>query len=120
MKLTWETLPPGINGATDGSSAIWMEPDQLQVERRCTLAHELCHVDLGHDTTPTVAEETKARHCAARRLIDWDGLVDAFRWSDSVTEAAEELWVTEAVFMDRIHGLSAAERALLRLITSTR
>lgn len=116
LELTWADLPPGISGLTDGSSAIWMEPDQLQVERRCTLAHELCHIDLGHTTKPTTAEEAKARRCAARRLIDWDALVDAFRWAHTVEECADELWVTPAVLEDRLRFLHPHERALLKLI----
>ena len=113
-------MPDGIRGATNGTSAIWMEPDLLQVERRCTLAHELAHVDLGHTTRPSVAEESAAKRLTARRLIDWDGLVDAFRWSDSVQEAADELWVTVDVLEDRLHFLGGHEKALLMHITATR
>lgn len=56
-----------------------MEVDLLQVERRCTLAHELAHIDLGHTTKPTVAEEQVARRLTARKLIHWDALVDVFK-----------------------------------------
>lgn len=118
--MTWANLPPGVRGVTDGTSAIWMESDQLQVERRCTLAHELAHIDLGHTSATTVAEELAARRYAARKLIDWDGLVDAFRWADSVQEAADELWVTVDVLEDRLHFLAGHEKRLLMHITATR
>lgn len=116
LELTWADLPPGVRGITDGSSAIWMEPDQLQVERRCTLAHELAHIDLGHTTKPTVTEERTARRLAARKLIEWEALVDAFRWAHTAEECADELWVIPEVFEDRLRFLHPHERALLKLI----
>lgn len=120
LKLTWADLPPGVRGITDGSSAIWMEPDQLQVERRCTLAHELAHIDLEHTTKPTDTEERNARRLAARKLITWDALVDAFRWSHTAEEAADELWVIPEVLEDRLRFLHPNERALLALIGAAR
>ena len=120
MELTWADLPPGTRGLTDGSSAIWMEPRQLQVERRCTLAHELAHIDLGHTTKPTVAEETATRRRTARQLISWDALVDVFKWAHNAHEAADELWVTPEVLEDRLRFLHPNERALLALIGTAR
>ena len=120
MELTWADLPPGVRGLTDGSSAIWLEVDQLQVERRCALAHELAHIDLEHTTKPTVAEEQAARRFAAQKLITWDSLVDVFRWAHNAFEAADELWVTVDVLEDRLRFLHPHERALLRYITSMR
>lgn len=32
-------------GVTDGESRIWLDLQLLQVEGRCTLAHELIHID---------------------------------------------------------------------------
>lgn len=120
LELTWADLPPGVRGATDGTSAIWLEVDQLQVERRCTLAHELAHIDLGHTTKPTVAEEHAARRLAAQKLIEWDALVDVFRWAHNAFEAADELWVTPEVLEDRLRHLHPHERGLLKCITATR
>lgn len=120
LELTWADLPPGIRGLTDGSSAIWMETAQLQVERRCTLAHELAHIDLGHTTKPTVAEEKAARRLAAQKLITWDALVDVFRWAHNAFEAADELWVTPEVLEDRLRLLRPHEKGLLRLIGASR
>lgn len=120
ITLSWRDLPPGIRGATDGTSAIWMEVDLLQVERRCTLAHELAHIDLGHTTETTDQEENAARRLAAAKLIDWDDLVDAYRWASCMSEWADELWVTEDVLEDRLHFLHPHERALLALIGAAR
>lgn len=120
LELTWADLPPGIRGITDGSSAIWMESRMLQVERRCTLAHELAHIDLGHTTKTTVAEENAARRLAAQKLIEWDALVDVFKWAHNAQEAADELWVIPEVLEDRLHFLHPNEKALLRLIGASR
>ncbi|WP_181275969.1 ImmA/IrrE family metallo-endopeptidase [Brevibacterium oceani] len=120
LELTWADLPPGVRGLTDGSSAIWMEPRQLQVERRCTLSHELAHIDLGHTTKPTVAEENATRRLAAQKLITWDALVDVFKWAHNAHEAADELWVTPEVLEDRLRFLHPNERALLALIGAAR
>lgn len=120
ITLTWRDLPPGVRGATDGTSAIWMETDLLQVERRCTLAHELAHVDLGHTSCDNHSDEAAARRLTANKLIHWDDLVDAFRWAHTAEEAADELWVTPEVFEDRVRFLHPHEKALLKLIGAAR
>lgn len=120
ITLTWRDLPPGVRGATNGTSAIWMEPDQLQVERRCTLAHELAHVDLGHTSCEEPREEQAARPLTARKLIHWDALVDVFKWAHTSFEAADELWVTPEVLEDRLRFLRSHEKHLLRLIGAAR
>lgn len=112
-------LPPGMRGATDGTSSVWLERRLLQVERRCTLTHELVHVDLGHTEAQDAKTESKVRRITAQRLIDWDALVDAFRWAHNAAEAADELWVTLDVLEDRLRFLHPHERALLARITAT-
>ncbi|KZE19121.1 hypothetical protein AVW13_11735 [Brevibacterium casei] len=109
-----------MRGATDGTSAIWMEPRLLQVERRCTLAHELAHIDLGHTDCDDPREESAARRLAARKLVDWDDLVDAYRWASCMHEWADELWVTEEVLEDRLRYLHPHELALLRMVGASR
>lgn len=88
----------------------------LQVERRCTLAHELAHVDLRHTMRPTEREEEQAARLAAVKLIDWDNLIDAYRWASCMAEWADELWVTVEVLEDRLRFLSPVELGLLDLI----
>ena len=106
-----------MHAATDGET-IYMEKRLLQVERRCTLTHELVHVDLGHTEAQDEKSEAKVRRITAKRLIDWDDLVDAFRWAHDQYEAADELWVTPEVFADRLRHLTPIERALLAHITA--
>jgi hypothetical protein len=120
LEPAWADLPPGVRGLTDGSSAIWMESAQLQVERRCTLAHELAHFELGHTEKTSIAEERAARQLAAKKLIDWAALLDVFRWAHNSHEAADELWVKPEVLEDRLRFLHSNERALLALIGAAR
>lgn len=107
--LTWERMP-GRLGQTDGAHAIALHPDQSQVQRRCTLAHELAHVELGHVDGASDTEERAARLLAARWLIDMDALLDALRWADDLPTVADELWVDEDTLMARLDGLSCSER----------
>lgn len=118
--LHFTRFTDGRIAATDGTSAIWLDDGLLQVERRCALAHEQAHMDLGHGPNPTDADEEAACRHTAQKMIDWDALVDVFRWAHSISEAADELWVTVDVLEDRLAGLSTIERALLCYITSTR
>lgn len=118
--LHFTRFTDGRIAATNGTSAIWLDEDLLQVERRCALAHEQAHMDLGHGSNPTDADEDSADRYTAQKLIEWDALVDVFRWAHNAHEAADELWVTPEVFKDRLRFLHPHERALLRYITTTR
>ncbi|WP_190246854.1 ImmA/IrrE family metallo-endopeptidase [Brevibacterium casei] len=120
ITVHWRTMPGDYLGATDGANAIWMDPDQLQVERRCTLAHEIAHIDLGHKGCQDGREEDRANRLTAQRLIEWDALVDVFRWAHTAHEAADELWVTPEVLEDRLRFLHPNEKALLALIGASR
>lgn len=113
-------MPDGYLGATDGANAIWMDPDQLQVERRCTLAHEIAHIDLGHTDCSDERDETQAQRLTANRLITWDALVDVFKWADNPHEAADCLWVTVDVLEDRLRFLHPHERLLLQQVVRAR
>lgn len=118
--LHFTRFTDGRIAATNGTSAIWLDEGLLQVERRCALAHEQAHMDLGHGSNPTDADEAAADRYTAQKLIDWDALVDVFRWARNADEAADELWVIPEVLEDRLRFLHPHERALLRYITSTR
>ena len=110
VHLIWEPLEPGILAETDGEGVIWMDPDQYQVQRRCTLAHELAHIELGHTAGCTGPDERAATHLAARWLIDMDRLLDAISWTEELEEAAEVLWVDMPTLEARLLGLTSAER----------
>lgn len=113
VRVYWQEMP-GLLGVTDGRD-IWLNPRQLQVERRCTLAHELEHLRRGHDGCQTPAEEQRVRRAAARRLLPDFGLVlKALDWSAGCPiEAADELWVDRDTFHARIEGVSPREREAL-------
>ncbi|RBP66364.1 hypothetical protein DFO66_103311 [Brevibacterium sanguinis] len=113
--LHFTSFPDSRVSATNGSNAIWIDIDLDQVERRCALTHELAHLDLGHATKTTDREERDACRLTAVRLIDWDDLVDAYRWATCMDEWADELWVTPEVLQDRLRFLAPIERALLEV-----
>lgn len=112
LTLYWAAMPHH-RGLTDGRSTIVLHPDMLQVERRCTLAHELVHVDMGHTSGCNTAEERAVQAETARRLIPLHRLADTLAWALSHDEAADELWVTPEVLTDRIEHLTPEELAWL-------
>lgn len=113
IDLSWRRMS-GRLGETDGVRMIVMHPDQSQVQRRCTITHELAHVELGHTDGCTDVEEREARALAARWLIDLDDLADAAVWARSLTELADELWVDPDTLADRVEQLRPAELRYLR------
>ena len=110
---------PGPNawGRTDyDTKTITLAPDLLQVERRCTLTHELVHLERG--PAPVGGEEREERlvdATAARLLIpSVRALGEALAWAHHPEEAADELWVDIPTLMTRLRHLHPAERAYLR------
>lgn len=113
VTVHWAALPPGLLGASAGTD-IWMEKRQLQVERRCTLTHELVHLDMEHDGCyPHLESEHVVRRVTARRLLSPHQLVPVAQWTQSVEEAADELWVTPEVLRDFMASLSPVERLMI-------
>ena len=106
------SLPSGVLGATDGAT-IWLATDQTQAERRCTLTHELVHVELHHDGCQPPRVEADVEWEAARRLIEIDHLATTMAWAHSEAEAAEDLWVDTTTLRTRLTRLTARERALV-------
>ena len=112
VNVVWAHMDDRL-GATDGRSTIYIDPDQTQAQRRCTLAHELAHIELGHINGATPREEAAAREHAARRMISLDRLIDALRWADNLEEVADELWVDHQTLIDRLDTLTDDERQAL-------
>lgn len=114
----WRELHPGVWGATDGHD-IWLDHRLGQVERRCTLAHELEHIRRGHRGCQPPAVEAAVNAAAARRLIpDPHDLADALAWArGDLPAAADELWVDEPTLVARLdpRHLHPAEKALLEV-----
>ncbi|MFT4086151.1 MAG: ImmA/IrrE family metallo-endopeptidase [Gordonia sp. (in: high G+C Gram-positive bacteria)] len=85
-----------------------------QAERRCTLAHELVHVERrGREHPNPDIEESIVELHAARLLINHHQLVDAFRWLRHPTlhDLAEHLWVDQQTALVRMEHLDAVEVA---------
>lgn len=120
IDVIWtERLPSGVLGATDGAR-IWMTPRQLQAERRCTLTHELVHIELGHIGCQPPAIEAEVCEEAARRLITLEDLVHAVIWGQSPNEVAGELWVDLDTLMTRLNTLTDRERQVVNTALARR
>lgn len=98
---------------TNGLDVIWIDKSALQVERRCSLTHELIHIERHHTSCQPPAIERSVRTEAARRLILISDLAKHLAWARSFDELADELWVTPEVLADRIANLDGRERELL-------
>ena len=101
-----------LSGVTDGEH-VWLSPDLTWVEARCTLTHELEHIDAGHcgHQPPGVEEIIRGR--AARRLIPTEQLLKHRDSQEHPAAIADTLNVTRGVLRDRIRGLTLEERARL-------
>lgn len=96
-------------GETDGTRRIRLRRRQLQVERRCTLAHELIHLERGDTGECSQSIEDAIDLEASRRLIPWHRLLEAVRWAYGEEELADELWVTPEILRARTAALHADE-----------
>lgn len=91
-------------------NVILMRPGLKQVQRRCALAHELGHRELGHTGQCEYGDarrigaraEADADAWAARKLITVEQLADVLVWTDDRNEAAAELWVTRRLLDRRL------------------
>ena len=111
-------LPDGLMGLTCWRTrTVRLHADLLQVERRCTIAHEMQHIARGRPPTePVLAarEEAAVEQEAARLLIDLQPLGEALAWSSNLAEVADELWVDADTLRIRLDHLHPAERHYLR------
>jgi len=87
-------------------------------EKRCSLAHAVAHLDLGHHEISTgffdARYEAAANQLAARRLITKEALADALCWTRSRGEIAEMLDVDLATLRCREENLYGGEQLWLR------
>ena len=118
VTVKWEYLPGDFHAVTDGET-IWIDKRLLQVERRCAIAHEQVHIELGHSEPQHHKDEARVRTITAKRLIDTGDLIDTLKWAHTVEEAADELWVTPEVLQDRLRALSPAEKAMINHAVQT-
>ena len=83
---------------------------------RCSLAHAVAHLDLGHRALPAGRperrQEREADLLAARRLMPLGSLLEVLAWTDDRDEAAAELGVVPALLALRLSALVPAEAEL--------
>lgn len=106
-------LPTDRMGEVSGAE-IRLDERLSQAERRCTLTHELVHIERrGHEHPNPAVEEATVERETARRLITERQLVDAFRWHrhPSLRELAEHLWVDQQTALTRMENLDPIEVA---------
>lgn len=113
VRLLWHDGGPA--GLTHfGNATISLRRGLTQVERRCTLAHELRHVLRGPFLDVNTAKEERAvEREAARQLIELEQLGEALAWAHTYEEAADELWVDLPTLRARLIHLHPSERAYL-------
>lgn len=110
--LEWRQLDGDFQALTDGRRVL-MDPDLLQVERRCAIAHETVHLERGEHCAQDYAAERRADRVAAGRLVGIDALMQALIWSDDLQEVADELWVTPEIARARIDIMRPAELTIV-------
>jgi len=99
------------------SKVILLEAGASRAERRCSLAHAVAHLDLGHTARRNKVidkrQEAAANQLAARRLISIEQLAGVLRWTRDSHEIACELGVDLSTLRCRHQHLHPSERALL-------
>lgn len=94
---------------------ITLHPRLDPIERRCTLAHELVHLERGPVLIrQTDREERIVSAIAAQRLVSVEVLAAALQWSDDPRVIADELGVDERTIRVRLANLDESERHTLR------
>lgn len=112
-------LPTGLQGLYFSDiEAIAITDQADRVGRRCVLAHELAHFDLGHKQCAGLGrfgamyarrQENAADRLAAERLITIDALRLVAEWAADQFEAAQTLDVTPGMLAVRLRNLTPAE-----------
>ena len=106
-------LPRGIAGLSDGNT-IWLNPHLTAAGRRCTLEHELVHIERGIAPKEYEArEERTVDRIAAARLTPLSELLDSIIWHQGEGTRgaiAETLGVDIAMLQARLEIVTDAER----------
>ena len=97
------------------TQTVSLRDDLNYAERRCTLEHELLHLERGPCPVGWVAqdEERVRRETARRMLPDVRQLGETLAWALSEEEAADDLAVDVQVLRTRLRHLHPAERGYL-------
>jgi predicted transcriptional regulator len=115
VRLVVADLPGTLRGQIDFvTRTITLHRRLEPVEQKCTLAHELVHLERGPVLVrQTSREERLVAAIAAARLVPIADLADALRWSDDVGVLADELSVDVRTIRVRLDNLSHAEKAMV-------
>jgi hypothetical protein len=105
--------------------AYWHSPSRTVVlddglshrERRCSLAHELVHVERRDECAQTARVEAAVHLVAARRLISFRHLLAAVPAAGTLQRLADELVVDEPTLEVRLEALTRREQSLLEQAT---
>lgn len=104
-----------VLGAVDWTNlTIHLDRTMDAAERRCTLAHEIEHIERGDTGRCPPAVERRIEEHVARRLISLDDLLDALRWGRHPDEIADDLVVDMQILATRIERSTGAERRAIR------
>jgi hypothetical protein len=107
-----------------GHKLILIEQTHDAFVQRCSLAHAIAHIDLGHGRTLAGwfenREEAAADELASRRLIAIEDLASALAWSRDREEVAAELEVDLEMLRVRERCLHRRERIHLRRLLAKR
>ncbi len=114
VTLVWHDGGP-MGTTTFATNTISLRRGMTQAQRRCTILHELIHVDRGPVTVGLVArEEQRVRRETARLLLpDIKVVGESLAWAQTLEEAADDLWVDVGVLTTRLRNLHPAERGYL-------
>jgi hypothetical protein len=123
LRVWWRDLGETNRARTDGTN-VWFDTKMLQVERRCSAAHEAEHLRRGQHGCVGASEEERVRHAAAKWLVpDPHDVADAIVWADNdVALAADHLWLDEPSMLARtnVRLMHPAERALIQRLVMER
>lgn len=114
VTLAWhDDGPMGLT--THSTATVSLRRGLTWEERRCTLQHELEHVERGPVPRGLrEKDEEQVRRATALAMIpDIRRVGDAIAWALSEEEAAEELGVDQEVLRYRLRHMSPMERAWL-------
>jgi len=116
--LTYRPLPGRLLGETVWPArTITIDPRIPPAASRCTLCHELVHVERGPapaDPVLQAREELAVEKESARRLIPIRALGEVLAESTQLGYAAELLHVDPDLLTVRLNHLHPAERAYLK------
>lgn len=117
VRVAAAALAP-VRGAWIPSERVVLIDETLEPgERRCVLAHEVAHIDLGHRPSRLGwfqrRHESDADDLAARRLVSTAELGEALRWCLCDEELADHLDVTLDVVRLRLAMLDDNEKAFI-------